>query len=86
MRKVEIPEVELSDNEVNDGVPSEVSSTHGPRNEEVIPSGQYKVQKGESLYHVAKRFNMKMTDLREMNKLKDFVIHEGDILVVAENR
>lgn len=42
----------------------------------------YKVEKGDTLYSIARKFGLDVETLKMMNNLQDEVIREGDVLVV----
>ncbi len=42
----------------------------------------YEVKPGETLYTIAKKFNIPVKEIKEMNNLVDFDIYEGQILVL----
>ena len=48
------------------------------------PSGanRYQVQRGDSLYDIARRHGMSVDSLKQMNKLRDNMIHPGQNLLV----
>lgn len=47
------------------------------------PTGKYKVRSGDSLYEIAKRFNMTVADLMHSNDLRDATIQPGQVLKVT---
>lgn len=49
-----------------------------PRRESIY----YKVKKGDSIYKIARLFNVKVERIKERNGLKNNIIHEGDNLVI----
>ncbi len=46
---------------------------------------RYTVKKGDSLYSIAQRFNMDLTELMEINNLKDSSLFPGQVLTVVES-
>lgn len=44
----------------------------------------YRVEKGDTLYSIAKRFGMSVEDLKRLNRLESVNINDGDILVIGE--
>lgn len=42
------------------------------------------VEQGETLYSISKIYNITVSKLMEMNKLLDYNIHPGDVLIVSE--
>jgi len=49
-----------------------------PRRESI----HYRVKKGDSIYKIARLFNVKVERIKERNGLKSNVIHVGDKLVI----
>lgn len=47
------------------------------------PTGKYKVRSGDSLYNIAKRFNMSVADIMHSNDLRDATIQPGQVLKVT---
>jgi LysM repeat protein len=45
----------------------------------------YEVKAGETLYTIAKKFNIPVKEIKELNNLVDFDIYEGQILVLKVN-
>jgi membrane-bound lytic murein transglycosylase D len=48
----------------------------------VAGPGTYKVQKGDTLYDIARRFGVSMSDLRRANGLRTSRIYPGDVLQI----
>jgi LysM repeat protein len=46
--------------------------------------GKYTVKKGDSLWKIARRFDIKVNDLKRLNNLKSETIFEGQVLVVPK--
>ena len=44
----------------------------------------YKVIKGDSLYSIAKKFNITVDKLKQLNNLKSNLINVGDLLKISE--
>jgi hypothetical protein len=55
---------------------------------QMAPEGRYhQVRAGETLYSIARRYGLKVDELRQLNKLSpDVVIHPGDKLVVSRGK
>ncbi|AXT56593.1 glucosaminidase domain-containing protein [Aquimarina sp. MMG015] len=47
-------------------------------------NGEYVVQKGDTLYSISRRYNLKVTELKAYNNLKDNAIAIGQVLKVQE--
>lgn len=47
-------------------------------------NGEYVVQKGDTLYSISRRYNLKVTELKAYNNLKDNAITIGQVLKVQE--
>jgi len=45
----------------------------------------YEVKKGETLFTIARKFNIPVKDIQRINNLNDFDIYMGQILVLTEN-
>ena len=53
----------------------------------LIQQHQYEVKKGDTMYSIARRFELTVDELRDLNGLApDCVIHPGDKLIVASSR
>jgi LysM repeat protein len=55
-----------------------VKHNQNDKSEKII----YEVKPGETLYTIAKKFNIPVKEIKEMNNLVDFDIYEGQILVL----
>ena len=49
---------------------------------ELLPGGKYRVQEGDSLWLIARRFNTDAKKIQQVNKLKDTLLRVGQILVI----
>jgi flagellum-specific peptidoglycan hydrolase FlgJ len=66
-----------------DFIPTEPTKTLKiENNQTVINSSQYQVVKGDTLYSIAKRFNIGIDELRKMNNISDNSISIGQILQI----
>lgn len=45
----------------------------------------YEVKEGETLFTIARKFNVPVKDIQRINNLNDFDIYQGQILVLTEN-
>lgn len=45
----------------------------------------YKVKKGDSLYSISKKFGVSLSELMELNGLKDKSVYPGQLLIVKRN-
>ena len=50
----------------------------------IIQTKWYRVQEGDSLWSIAKQFQVSVTDLKMLNNLSSSVIHVGRLLVISE--
>lgn len=82
----------LSGNKINIGQLLTVSkSTEGEeaskevaKPEATVKSTVYKVKKGDDLYSIAKKFDMTVNEIKELNDLQDNKIHFGQELIVSQ--
>jgi LysM repeat protein len=44
----------------------------------------HKIRKGESLFTIAKQYNMSVDKLKELNRLKDTKLQQGQVLIVSQ--
>jgi membrane-bound lytic murein transglycosylase D len=51
-----------------------------------IEPGTYKVQKGDTLYDIARRFGVSISDLRRANNLRTSRIYPGDVLRIPNSQ
>jgi LysM repeat protein len=54
-----------------------------PAKKQFEPTGQYKVQESDTLYSIARKFNVSVDELKALNKLPDMRIRPGQTLVVS---
>ncbi|MCK5879256.1 MAG: LysM peptidoglycan-binding domain-containing protein [Holophagae bacterium] len=47
-----------------------------------VPAGFHRVQQGESLYSLSKKYGVSISDLKTWNKIRSSLIHPGDLLRV----
>lgn len=50
---------------------------------EISSTGRYKVQKGDTLFSISRRFSIPLDELKEMNNLSSGNIHAGQILKIT---
>lgn len=48
----------------------------------VSPADKYKVRKGDTLFEIAQKFGMSLSELMDLNNLRNSAIHAGQILLV----
>jgi membrane-bound lytic murein transglycosylase D len=49
-------------------------------------AGTYKVQKGDTLYDIARRFGVSISELRRVNGLQTSRIYPGDVLRIPTSQ
>ena len=64
-------------------IPKDVESTGD--DEDVIENNKYIVQKGDTLYSIANKFNISVGELKELNNLTSNLLSVGQILNVLDN-
>jgi len=67
-------------------IPGRSKTSRGTsRNTPSRGGGTYRVRRGDTLFDIARRFGVSLTDLRRANGLKGSRIHPGDLLVIPSD-
>lgn len=59
-------------------------STNTASRTELLSGSKYRVQKGDSLWLIAKKFNTNTKKIQQMNKLEDTLLSVGQVLVIPQ--
>jgi len=63
---------------------STAGSTYTASKAELLPGDTYRVQKGDSLWLIAQKFNTDTKKIQQANKLKDTLLSVGQILIIPQ--
>jgi len=61
-----------------------VRSTPAASRAELLTGGKYRVQEGDSLWLISRRFNTDVKKIQQINKLKDTLLRVGQILIIPQ--
>jgi len=70
--------------ELGEGIVKAITTFLNIEYSKEVKEGEYKVEKGDTLWTIKKKFNITIEDLKELNNMKDNTVKVGSIIKISD--